>query len=50
MFRSDETTSRVLVYTGGEKPSKLINSYWKKCNFVRVHKIAKGWYDISPEN
>ena len=49
MFRSDETTSRVLVYTGGEKPSKLINSYWEKFKFVRVHKVAKGWYDISPE-
>ena len=50
MFCSDETTGRFLVYTGGEKPSKLINSYWEKYNFVRVHKIAKGWYDISPEN
>lgn len=50
MFRGEERTPRILVYTGGEKPSKLINSYWEKYNFVRVHKIAKGWYDISPED
>jgi len=48
MFCGDETSYRVLVYTGGEKPSKLIDSFWEKFNFVCVHKVAKGWYDIAP--
>lgn len=49
MFSSDEVVVRRLVYTGGEKPQKMIDEYWKKYNFVRVNRIAYGWYDISCE-
>ena len=46
-FCSDERSWRVLVYTRGEKPHKLIEQYREKYDFVRVREVAPGWYDIS---
>lgn len=43
-----ELKARVLVYTGGEKPNDLIDTYWNRFDFVRVKKLAKGWYDLCP--
>ena len=49
MFCGDETSYRVLVYTGGKgPPSKLIDSYWERWDFVYVHKISNDWYEITP--
>ncbi|MCI9273311.1 MAG: hypothetical protein HFE39_05055 [Clostridiales bacterium] len=48
MFRSDERSARVLVYTRGGRPNELIDSYWEKFEFVRVKRVANGWYDIAP--
>jgi len=50
MFHADtEKSSRLLVYTNGRRPNKLIDSYWETFEFVRVKKVANCWYDISPE-
>ena len=47
-FRSGEMAICFLVYTRGEKPNKLIESYWEKFNYVHTGKVAHGWYDILP--
>jgi hypothetical protein len=50
MFCSDERTARVVVYTRGERPKQLIDSYWERYDFVRVKRLARGWYDIAPRD
>lgn len=39
---------RNFVYTGGKKPSDLIDEYWNEYEFVWYECLDKGWYDIQP--
>ena len=48
-FPCSEYSPRVIIYTGGERPRKIINEYWKNYEYVAVDKLADGWYDIRPE-
>ena len=50
IFFTAELKERFFVYTGGERPNVLIDSYWEKYEFVRIIKLARGWYDIRPIN
>lgn len=47
-FPAFERTPRVFVYTQGERPKALIDSYWEDYEYVEVIKLAHGWYDIRP--
>ena len=51
MFQAGEivVSSRFLIYTRGGRPNRLIDSLWERYTFVRVKRLARGWYDISPE-
>jgi hypothetical protein len=36
-----------LIYSRKEKkPNDFINELWKKCEFVKITKHAKGWYEL----
>lgn len=48
IFRCDERSQRILVYTRDGRPDQLIDQYWEKYDFVRVKRVARGWYDIAP--
>lgn len=48
VFTHYPKTPRIFVYTRGEYPKKLIDSLWEEYEFVEVHRLARGWYDIRP--
>ena len=48
VFPPYEESPRFFIYTGGERPTEIIDNYWNRYEFVRVIKLANGWYDIRP--
>ncbi len=48
IFFRAEMKTRLFVYTGGERPNRIIDALWDRYEFVRVDRLSKGWYDIRP--